>query len=85
MLRAGSPDTRRRVILPILRSWPVKVVSHPVVAWSLFAAGVVVTHFSPLYEAALEHDWVHQVEHVLYLVAGLMFWFPVVALDPARN
>jgi len=83
VLRAGSPDTRRRAILPILRSWPVKVASHPVVAWSLFAAGVVVTHFSPLYEAALEHPWVHDAEHLVYLSTGLLFWWPVVGVDPS--
>jgi cytochrome c oxidase assembly factor CtaG len=83
LLRASSAATRRRRILPVLRSAPVKFISHPVVAWSLFAAAMVVTHFSPLYEAALEHPWVHSLEHLIYLTAGLLFWWPVVGLDPS--
>ena len=81
--RASSPATRRRRILPILRSGPVKVISNPIVAWSLFATAMVVTHFSPLYEAALVHPWVHVLEHLIYLTAGLLFWWPVVGLDPS--
>ncbi len=83
LLRASSAETRRRRILPILRSGPVKVISNPIVAWMLFAAAMVATHFSPLYEQALEHPWVHSLEHVIYLTAGLLFWWPVVGLDPS--
>ena len=82
-LRASSPQTRKRRLLPILRSKPVKVLSFPIVAWGLFAAVMVVTHFSPLYEAALENQWIHDFEHLLYLSAGLLFWWPVVGLDPS--
>src|SRR5262249_7660760 len=82
-LRASSPETRKRRLLPILRSRPVKVLSFPLVAWGLFAAVMIVTHFSPLYEAALQNQWVHDFEHLLYLSAGLLFWWPVVGLDPS--
>jgi putative copper resistance protein D len=83
LLRASSAATRRRRILPILRSGPVKVISNPIVAWMLFAAAMVATHFSPLYEAALEHPWVHSLEHLIYLTTGLLFWWPVVGVDPS--
>jgi cytochrome c oxidase assembly factor CtaG len=81
-LRSSEPGFRRRVLLPVLHSWPVKVLSHPLVAWGLFAAAIVGSHFSPLYEAALENQAVHALEHVLYLGTGLLFWWPVVGLDP---
>ena len=41
------------------------------------------THFSPLFERSLEDPVVHDLEHLLYLTAGLLFWWPAVALDPA--
>jgi len=82
-LRASSTETRKRRLLPILRSKPIKVLSYPLVTWSLFAAVMVVTHFTPLYEAALENQGVHDFEHLLYLSAGLLFWWPVVGLDPS--
>lgn len=40
------------------------------------------THFSPLYEAALTNDGIHALEHVLYLVAGTLFWLPVISPAP---
>ncbi|HEY1332477.1 MAG TPA: cytochrome c oxidase assembly protein [Actinomycetota bacterium] len=81
-LRASTPATRRRWLLPILHSRPVKVLTFPVVSWALFAAAMVFTHFSPLYEAALQSPWVHVGEHAIYLSTGLLFWWPVVGLDP---
>ena len=83
VLRLASPSTRRRRILPILHSRVVRAVSFPVVAWLAFAGVMWVAHFSPLFDAALEDSIVHDVEHALFLGAGLLFWWPAVGLDPA--
>ena len=82
LLRVSRPGTRRRVILPILHSWPVKAITFPVVTWVLFALTMWGTHFSPMFNQSLEEPAVHQLEHLLYLVTGCLFWWPVVALDP---
>ena len=83
LLRAVRPETRRRVILPVLHSLPVRVVTFPVVTWLLFALAMWGTHFSPIFNQSLEEPAVHQLEHLFYLVAGCLFWWPVVALDPS--
>jgi cytochrome c oxidase assembly factor CtaG len=83
LLRAASPDVRRRVILPILHSRALRVVAFPVVAWIAFAAVMWGSHFSPLFDASLESPLVHDLEHALYLGAGLLFWWPAVGLDPS--
>jgi putative membrane protein len=83
-LRAASREIRRGVLLPILHSWPVAVLSFPVVAWVLFAATMWITHFSPMFDAALENAWWHRLEHLWYMAAGFIFWWPVVAVDPVR-
>ena len=41
------------------------------------------SHFSPLFNVALENDWAHRLEHGLYLFAALLFWWPVVGPDPS--
>lgn len=82
MLRVASPALRRRVILPLLHSAPVKAVSFPVVTWLLFAGVMWASHFSPLFDAALEDQWVHTGEHLLYLVTATLFWWPAVGADP---
>jgi putative membrane protein len=61
----------------------LRVVTWPPAAWCLYAAVLVGSHFSPLYEAALEHPPVHVLEHLLYFTAALAFWYPVVGLDPS--
>jgi len=83
LLRAASPRVRNRVLLPILHSTPVAVMGHPVVAWLAFAIILWGSHFSPLFNLALEDRGVHDLEHALYLVSALLFWWPVVGLDPS--
>ena len=83
LLRASSPATRRRWILPVLHSRPVRWISFPVVTWLLFAGVLWASHFSPLFDAALEDEWVHRLEHVLFLGSALLFWWPVAGSDPS--
>ena len=83
LLRGASPGIRRRVILPVLHSAPVAFLSHPVTAWIAFTAVMWGSHFSSLFDVALENPAVHQVEHALYLSTALLFWLPVIGVDPA--
>jgi cytochrome c oxidase assembly factor CtaG len=83
LLRAASPRVRTRVLLPILHSTGVSVLAHPVVAWLAFALVLWGSHFSPLFNAALDDRAAHDLEHGLYLVSALLFWWPIVGLDPS--
>jgi len=83
LVRAATPDVRRRLILPILHSRVLRVLSFPVVSWLAFAAVMWGTHFSPLFDLSLEQPLAHDLEHALYLGAGLLFWWPAVGLDPS--
>jgi putative copper resistance protein D len=85
LLRAASPEVRRRFVLPVLQSTAFGAVGHPVVAWLTFTVVVWASHFSPLFNLALENPGVHQLEHVAFLVSGLLFWWPAVAADPVRH
>ena len=82
-LRVASPTTRRRILLPILHARLTRILAFPVVAWLLLATVMWVTHFSALFDAALEDPLIHDLEHGLYLGAALLFWWPAVARDPA--
>ncbi len=61
---------------------PLHVVAHPVVAMSVFVGTLWITHFSGVYNFALDHEWAHVCEHAWYLSAGLLFWAPVLAPPP---
>jgi len=83
LLRLASPSTRQRWILPVLHSRLLRFVSFPVTAWVLFATVMWASHFSALFNAALEDPLIHDVEHGLFLSSALLFWWPAVGLDPA--
>ena len=59
------------------------MLGFPVVGLVLFAVVMWVAHFSPLFNAALEDPFIHQLEHLLFIGTALLFWWPAVALDPA--
>ena len=83
-LRVANPPVRRQ-LLRLLHSRAVRVVTHPIVTWSTFAAVNWFWQFSPAYDVALEVDAVHYLQHATFLAAGLLFWWPIAGIDPAPN
>lgn len=85
--RVSSPETRRKTIIPILRSRVVWWLTNPYLTWLLFAGVLVGTHFSPFYNITLQHDATHVfIEQPLYLLAALLYYFPILGsnLSPRR-
>ena len=83
-LRAAPVPFRRRVVAPLARG-PVSYLTLPAVAWVAFAASQYLTHFTPLYDAALESEGIHAFEHVVFLVGGVLFFWPLIARGPTRR
>lgn len=83
-LRAVAPRLRSRLLLPLLHSRIVGAISHPIVGWLALVAVMWGTHFSELYNLALLDPGVHAIEHVLYISAASLFWWPVFSPDPMR-
>lgn len=54
------------------------VLFAPLTGWLLFVGVLWMSHFSPLYEAALDSRGMHVLEHALYVTAALLFWSSVV-------
>jgi putative membrane protein len=82
-LRATGARTRRRLVR-VLHSPPVRVIGHPLVAWVLFTVSLYGLYFSPLFDLSLRNPFVHDLVHLHFLGAGLLFWWPLVGLDPTR-
>jgi putative membrane protein len=83
-LRAAGAATKGPA-LRALRSRPVRALAHPGVGWAAFAVVMWATHYSSLYDRALESGGLHVVEHALYLGAALLFWTPVAGVEPVRR
>ncbi|HZR92230.1 MAG TPA: cytochrome c oxidase assembly protein [Gaiellaceae bacterium] len=82
LLVAGLPPSLAAFLarLPALR-----VLTRPTVALPLWLATYVVWHLPWLYDTALEHprSLLH-LEHLCYLAAGSLLWWPVVQEAPHR-
>jgi putative membrane protein len=48
------------------------------VAWSLYVLNLWAWHHPVLYEAALRDEWIHDIEHILFFLTALVFWWPVI-------
>jgi putative copper resistance protein D len=90
LILAGQPLLLALRALPRgLRPRPARALRRasgwvpPLAGLALFYAVVASTHLATFYDAALRHPAVHEVEHALYLVAGLIVWWPLVGADPA--
>jgi putative copper resistance protein D len=83
-LRASGAGSRSR-LLRAVHSRPARALGHPAVAWAAFGAVMWASHYSTLYDRALENGPVHGLEHSVYLGAALLFWAPVAGVDPVRR
>jgi putative membrane protein len=58
-------------------------LERPLFALPLWAASLLAWHLTPLYDAALDHELVHLLQHVCFLVAGLALWSALLRAGPA--
>jgi cytochrome c oxidase assembly factor CtaG len=65
------------LIAPILRIRlfdRLRALSHPAVAFPLWAIDLYVWHLPVLYQAALRHGGLHALEHVMFVGFGINMW-----------
>jgi cytochrome c oxidase assembly factor CtaG len=60
----------------------VRTLTRPLVALPLWVAGYVLWHVPAAYDAALEHHGLLHLEHLTYLVTGVLLWWPVLQDRP---
>jgi cytochrome c oxidase assembly factor CtaG len=88
-LLRGLPIALAKDGLGPFLAWPalrraLERLSHPVVALVVFVAVTWIWHVPALYELALRSRAWHEVEHVSFFAAALLFWWPVVQPWPSR-
>ena len=59
------------------RTW--RVISAPWPAVAIFNGVLLIWHIPALYDATLTVDPLHVAEHLTFIAAGVLFWWPIVA------
>jgi cytochrome c oxidase assembly factor CtaG len=73
-----APLFRRPGVTRVMR-W----LTHPIVAFGLFNGLLWLWHAPALYDATLENEYIHILEHLLFIASGVLFWWPVIG--PVRQ
>ena len=83
LLLLGTPPWLLR---PLLRSPRVmkfaRLLTLPVVAFILFNVVFVLWHVPALYDLALRERGIHILEHLMFIVAGVIMWWPILSPLP---
>ena len=76
LLGVPAPLWERIVRGPYARG-ALRGLAHPAVAFGLFNADLWLWHVPALYDATLANESIHIVEHLTFIVFGLIFWLPI--------
>jgi putative membrane protein len=79
LLRATPPSRRPRLARRLMKLRPL---THPLSCLAIFYVIVLGTHVPGFYDATLRHPGLHDLEHLLYLTAGVLMWWPMLDGDP---
>jgi putative membrane protein len=76
------PYGARRAVGWVMRSRPWRAVAgmlaNPLIAWLVHALALWLWHIPSWFEAALDGEFVHALQHVSFLGTALLFWHAIV-------
>ena len=81
----STTGTAHIVVTETLRSRVAKVLGNPAVAFVLYAVMIPITHLTVWYNYTLSHESVHNLEHLVFLGVGYMFWRQIFGSDPNQG
>ena len=84
LLLHASRNPLHTWVKKIVRSRPVQWLTFPAVGVAAYAAVIVGTHLTSFMNLVIEHDAVHESEHVLYLIVGYLYFLPLIGNEPIR-
>ncbi|MBO0839275.1 MAG: cytochrome c oxidase assembly protein [Sciscionella sp.] len=78
----GREDHLVVVCRAVLRSPVARALTYPGVGLGLYAAVLIGTHLTGFMQLMLQHMWLHDVEVVLYLLGGYLYFLPLLGHEP---
>ncbi len=75
LLILGMPQSLAQFLLrPVLLRRILHRCADPRLAWCIGVGTLWVWHLPVLYEAALQQEWIHIVQHLCFVAAAAIFW-----------
>ena len=84
LLLHASRNPLHSWVKKLLRSRPVQWITWPILGVAAYTATIVGTHLTSFMNLVIEHDAVHESEHVLYLVVGYLYFLPLIGKEPIK-
>jgi cytochrome c oxidase assembly factor CtaG len=63
--------------------WFTPVLTHPVFCWLACTAVVIGWHVPAVFQIGMQSEVAHAIQQLCFLVAGILFWWPVIQPWPA--
>lgn len=82
MIVLGLSGPVLQPLLHIRLTRPIRVLASPLVALALWAADLYAWHIPFFYQAAINHDLVHSLEHACMLWFGCLLWLALIGPLP---
>ena len=83
LLILGTPDWLiRRILRPDPLFIAARIATYPVVAFLLFNVIFSMWHMPALYNLSVTVHAVHVFEHVLFMAAAVLMWWPIASIMP---
>ncbi len=73
---AGSASLRR-----FLDGRFMSIVTQPLFGFALYFVFIPLTHLTSLFNLMLEHEWIHHLEHIGFLIVGYLFFRAAFGLE----
>jgi putative membrane protein len=74
---------------PLLASlparWLERCLMHPVLCWLAGTTAIIGWHLPVAFQLGMRSHWVHVLEDMCFLLAGLLFWWPIVQSSPSAT
>ena len=67
---------------PVKRTWAVLTL--PLVAWTIHALAIWVWHVPRFFQATLQSELVHTLQHLSFLGSALLFWWALLQIRDGR-
>lgn len=75
----------RELLVALLHSRYMRVITHPAFTIPLFIASLYALYFTPLFDLLMRHPAGHILMMVHFLLVGLVFFWPIMGVDPGPH